>query len=754
MGLIKSQSEYDHERKAYIVRFPTDLPVENVYALLRVLNTTLPCQVMDTLVSRPSLVFEAWASGQGITFRLQVPWPYAVQVTSQIRHQIPGTVIEDDTTRPRKAWSYVDEIGISNKSRTLNVSNPSVIATDILSALAQALTGEETAVLQWVFAPAGYENKPSTEAPVLSTRHGVLSGLIGQQASREEIEDRRRKLDHERYLVVGRIAAKASTPARAKYLVDGLFKSLKSANSLATSFVARVPTGDIDDHCDAVNNAKTPWRFPAVLNVMELAAVAGFPLGSQSVPGLPKMQGRQFYATEEVARIGRVLGKSNYANSGRPIAQGYDQAILHSHIAGKSGTGKSVLLANSTAQDMAKGFGVVVIDASNSNSPETLFNRALNYVPRERLSDVVVMDVSNTRERPVGFNILDQGNPHMVVDQFSALIQQLYPDSKGVWTRELIHHGLYALIEYGNATLIDLLPLIRPRTPEETVWARSVVRSIKDRQIKFFMDDWFELKDEERRVRSQPLYDRLWQLSSRPEIYNILGQSKSGFNIRDVLLGNQILFINLAGLPEDTAGLLGTLIFQALWTEAQNLTPDKANFVYLDELQQMTKIDVGLHDILARGRKHKFTLTTSTQFLADSKQVDDATRSAILNNTGTKVLFESSGSEAKMWLKAVGTTHVTETDITGLQKYDAIAWIANEKGTGAPVTFTALEPFKSLGTAELAVKLSATKHGTPLDAVHRDIDQRRTARVDDTQKHPAMGRRKLNDDQQDAKVST
>ncbi|WP_160665203.1 type IV secretory system conjugative DNA transfer family protein [Pseudarthrobacter sp. ATCC 49987] len=406
-------------------------------------------------------------------------------------------------------------------------------------------------------------------------------------------------------------------------------------------------------------------------------------------------------------------------------------------------TGKSVLLANSAAQDMAKGYGVVIIDASNSNSPETLFNRALNYVPFERLDDVVILNVSESVDNPVGFNILDQGNAHMVVDQVSALFQQLYPDSKGVWTRELIHHGLYSLIEYGNATLIDLLPLLRPRTPEEVTWARSVVNSVKDRQIKFFMEDWMNLKEEERRMRSQPLYDRLWQLNSRPEIHNILGQSQSGFNIKDVLLGNKILLVNLAGLPEDTAGLLGTLLFQALWTEAQNLTPDRNNFVYLDELQQMTKIDVGLDDILARGRKHKFTLTTSTQFMDDSDKIDKNTRSAILNNTGTKVLFESTAKEARMWLNSIGSSHVTETDITALKKYDAIAWIANERGTGDPVTFTALAPFPSTGTADRAVHLSAIKHGTPIAKVHQDIDNRRRARVDETKRHPHMGRRRV-----------
>ncbi|MEW1950671.1 type IV secretory system conjugative DNA transfer family protein [Pseudarthrobacter sp902506025] len=746
MGLFKSQSDYDKERKTYIVRFPGELPVDAVQAMFRVIHTTLPLGSFTFIMGRPSLVLEAWALNGSMEFRLLVPWQYAEQVTSQIRHQIPGSVIEDDVTRPRKAWTYVEEITLSDSTRTLNVNTPEVISKDILTNLAHALGDGESAVLQWVIAPAGLIRKPSTEHPVTSTRHGIVSEMLGQTASREEVEDRRKKLDYDCYEVIARVAAQAKTEARAKFLTGGIFKGLKTANSQSTWFLTKKPVGDIDVQRDTVNSASTPWRLPSLLNVPELAAVAGFPLGDVSMPGLARSQARQFYATEEIARVGLVFGTSNHSSQkGRRIAQGYgEKEVLHMHIGGKPGTGKSVTLGNSAAQNMANGYGVVGIDASNSNSPETFFNRTLNYIPFERLDDVIIVNVSDMN--PVGFNPLDQGNAHKVVDQISAMFQQLYPDSKGVWTRELIHHGLYALIEYGNATLIDLLPLLRPRTPEEVTWARSVVSSVKDRQIKYFMDDWMNLKEEERRVRSQPLYDRLWQLNSRPEIYNILGQTKSGFNIKDVLLGNKILLINLAGLPEDTSALLASLFFQALWTEAQNLTPDKYNFIYLDEAQQMTKSNVPFDDVLSQARKHKFILTTSTQYMDDSDRIDRNTRSAILNNTGTKVLFESTAKEARMWLNSIGSSHVTETDITGLKKYDAIAWIANERGTGDPVTFTALAPFPSLGTADRAMHLSGIKHGTPIAKVHEDIDNRRRARVDETHRHPNMGRRKKTSD--------
>ena len=739
MGLIKWQHEHDRERVAYRVLFPNPLPLENVQALLHALSTSLHRGLFDDFTRRQTIVFEAWASGTGINYRLLIPWKVADQITSEFRHLVPGTILAEDDTRPRLAWDDVAEISLSDKTRTINASAPYTVATDMLSAMAQALHDKETALIQWVLAPANPSTPPPRNAPVTSTRNGWMSLVLNQTASSEEVEDRRKKLEQPCYQLVGRLAARAKTQARATHIVDGLYKSLKTANG--TAYFRASKGGNIDLLRDRVNFATTPYVMPVVLNVPEVCAILGLPLGSPSVPGLPRTQGRPLYATEEVPRQGRHLGMSNFdTNTKRPVAMSYDEPV-HTYVGGKTGHGKTVLLANSAAQDMERGYGVVIIDASDSKSDQTLFNTALNYVPRERLQDVIIMDIADGADRPVGLNLLDQGDPERVVSQLSSLMEQLYPDSKGVWTPALIFHGMKALIEYGDAAIIDLLPLLRPR-PEELAWVRSVIRSIKDKHIRAFMDDWMGLKEEERQKRSQPLYDRLWQLNNRPEFHNIFGQSKSAFDLRDVLENNKILFINLAGLPQDTAGLIGTSVFQKLWEQAQRTTPKKPNFIYLDEVQQMTKINVGLDDIMARGRKHKFFLTTATQYLKHSK-VSEETRVAIVNNTGTKILFTSGAEEAKFWLPEFGGRLITEAEITGLRKFDAIARIATEHGPGDPVTFTAAPPFKPQGTAEWARKVSDATYGTPVEEVEKQIEARRRTAPEESEQRPAMGRRKI-----------
>ncbi len=62
---------------------------------------------------------------------------------------------------------------------------------------------------------------------------------------------------------------------------------------------------------------------------------------------------------------------------------------------------------------------------------------------------------------------------------------------------------------------------------------------------------------------------------------------------------------------------------------------------------------------------------------------------------------------------------------------------------------TLKKPVYSLGSVSVdghsdrAVHLSGIKHGTPIAMVHEDIGTRRRARVDETKRHPHMGRRKV-----------
>lgn len=730
---VRSQKARDAERKTYIVAFPSVLEEDRVHAWLRSLSGSIQSG-RDRIISVPTIVFEVWATPRGIHHRLRVPWQEADYIVSQLRSLVPGISVTPDESRPTPAWTYGIELGESSPLRQLRIVSTKDLSASILASM-QALGGDESLVYQWVLTPALHQAMPSRDNTPMASSVSLGRMLAGQiQASSDEIDDRRRKLSEANFQAVGRIAATANTFKRAEHIVLSVERSLAATRSSSNRITRRRVRASTFPH--KVNTSATPLLFPAQFALSELAAVVAWPIGQPFVAGLASGATRHLHATEDIPRIGRVLGHSNYPGAERPIALDYDHAVLHLFCGGSTGQGKSTLMANSFAQDVANGYGGIVIDASNSDSNESLFTRALNYVPHDRLDDVIVLDVDRSRYSPVGFNILDQGNPRIVVDQITDLFSHLYQDTKGVWTRELLFHGLYTLSERPGCAFTDLSTLVAPRTPDEIAWADQVKRGVKDGELKLFWQRWENFTQSDRDRYSQPLLNRAWQLIARPESRNIIGQSVSSFQMRDVLATNKILLVSLRGLPADTSSLLGTLIVNSLWTAAQTLTPDKPNFLYLDEFQLMTRLPMGLDDMLARARKHKLGVTLGTQYLED---LPGELKNAVINNARSRVIFQSSAKEARTWQNEFGKHYVDESDFMRIPKYEAIAQIATASGTATPVTLKALAPLPATGMAAQAVELSSAKYGRPIADVEAQMIARRTAEPTKPSKRPNIG---------------
>src|SRR2546426_1505921 len=78
---------------------------------------------------------------------------------------------------------------------------------------------------------------------------------------------------------------------------------------------------------------------------------------------------------------------------------------LHTYIVGKTGTGKSTLLATILRQDLAAGRGVGLIDPHGD-----LAERVLSLVPPERADQLLYFHPAD-REFPVNFNLLAATSP-------------------------------------------------------------------------------------------------------------------------------------------------------------------------------------------------------------------------------------------------------------------------------------------------------------------------------------------------------
>src|SRR5581483_1649744 len=93
------------------------------------------------------------------------------------------------------------------------------------------------------------------------------------------------------------------------------------------------------------NNAAAPWVWPQTLNVLELVGLLGWPLGDQSLPGIPRDQSRWLRPDPRIRPHRRVLGESTAPGEGRQLGLAIDDARQHLHVIGPTGVGKSTLLA-------------------------------------------------------------------------------------------------------------------------------------------------------------------------------------------------------------------------------------------------------------------------------------------------------------------------------------------------------------------------------------------------------------------------
>ena len=350
------------------------------------------------------------------------------------------------------------------------------------------------------------------------------------------------------------------------------------------------------------------------------------------------------------------------------------------------------------AQDIMRGAPVIILENKASLD---LFGAALDYIPRERIEDVVILDVADTT-RPPGFNIL-QGNPYVVASDLQDLFASLYSDrGKGVRLPEALYHGLLTLKASSAATkpmtFVDLVPLFVPMGRDETYFSTELTRGVPDPHIRNFWQQIENRKREQRDVFFAPVMERIWQLNARAPIRNIIGQSQISFDIAQIIREKKIFLANFSGLGDDTAELLITLIFNAIWNAARSgaCDPNSPTFLYADEAYKYMKLPISIADMFAQARSYGLSLNMATQ---DINRLPNDVRSAILSNARSKILFRPGPEDAQIFSRVFGNK-VSEQDLLNLGQHEIIGQFATDQGISEPFTAVTMPPIPKLGNAE------------------------------------------------------
>ncbi len=610
------------------LRWPRDVEVERLLAVSALLATS----------GDAPLVIETVGHAGGVEHRLGLPARRAVSVVEQLQDALPGLGLQTlDARRPIDA-SRALELRLSTPTRSLHRQQAELVSRALLTALALTRRGEEL-VLQWQLLmslpPASVgsteraEPSPTSVADVLLGRRGRLDAEARQAL--------RAKRELPVWRALGRVAVRAGSPAREQALLRELIAALRLAEAPGVRLFARRCS---PERLDRVGRS---WSAPLRLNTAELVVVAGWPVGTTAGLPVERSRSRLLPPSKAIPARGRVIGTATFPGDERSLALSTSDGLRHLHVLGPTGTGKSTLLLNAIALDVAAGWGVVVIEPKGD-----LINDVLARIPDDRLADVVLLDPSDAQQ-PVGLNPLaaERRPPELVADQLLGMFRSLYESSWGPRTNDILGASLLTLARTPRMTLCALPTLLG--NPH---FRHRVVAGLNDPlALEPFWATYEAWSEAERAAAIAPVMNKVRPFLMRPQLRAILGQSRPRFELTDVFSQRRILLVNLAkgAIGSEAAALLGSLILAQLWAAALNRATVAAErrrpvFVYIDEFQDYLHLPTNLGEALAQARSLAVGFVLAHQSLS---QLDTSTRSAVLANARSRVCFQLAAEDAR-----------------------------------------------------------------------------------------------------------
>ncbi len=335
----------------------------------------------------------------------------------------------------------------------------------------------------------------------------------------------------------------------------------------------------------------------------------------------------------------------------------------HMYVIGKTGMGKSTLLENMAIQDIRNGEGLTFIDPHGGTA-----DKLLEYIPEHRIKDVVYFAPFDL-DRPIAFNVMEDvgyDKRHLVVSGLMATFKKIWEDAWSARMEYILTNTLLALLEYPDATLLGV-----NRMYNDKGYRKKVVENVKDPVVKDFWTKEFANYGERYTQEATPaIQNKIGQFTGNPLIRNIIGQSNSSFDIREMMDNRKILIINLSkGLVGETnmrllGSMLTTRIFLAAMSRAE-FTQEKLHslpnfYVYVDEFQNFANETFA--EILSEARKYNLNLIIAHQYI---EQMEEEVRDAVFGNVGTTVTFRVGPFDAEV-LETVFTPEFLAPDIVNL----------------------------------------------------------------------------------------
>ena len=457
-----------------------------------------------------------------------------------------------------------------------------------------------------------------------------------------------------------------------------------------------------------------------VLNISEIASLYHLPteqlskihnlswtkaIFSEPPENLPIAQGLGDEEKQEINFFANTEFKNKLTNFG---IKKKDRR-KHTYIIGKTGAGKSTLIANMVINDIRNNEGVAVIDPHGD-----LTEIILDYIPANRINDIIYLDPSNSSSSSFHLNPLEVGGTQkeLIASGIVSIFKKLYGNSWGPRLEYILRNTILTLLEIPDSTFLEVPALLTNKSYRD-----KVVAQINDPVLKNYWVNEFETMTPRLMSESiSPILNKVGQFISSNTVRNIIGTPKSTIDLEQIMNDGKILLLNLSQgkLGEDNSSLLGAMIITKLQLAAMNrvdLAEEKRKdfYLYVDEFQNFATSS--FIKILSEARKYRLNLIMANQYMA---QVPEDVRAAIFGNIGSLISFIVGAQDAFYLAKELGE-RFKEEDLLALGNYQILTKLSIDSITCPPFLAKTLPlPTSKNQNREKVIRVSKERYSKPI----------------------------------------
>lgn len=413
-----------------------------------------------------------------------------------------------------------------------------------------------------------------------------------------------------------------------------------------------------------------------------------------------------------------LFAKTNFRGQERAFGIKTDDRRRHMYIIGKTGMGKTNLLENMVIQDIQEGHGVAYIDPHGDTA-----EKLISAIPAHRINDVIYFNPAD-QDFPIALNVMekvDEKYRHLIASGLIAVFKKLWADSWGPRLEYILRNAILALLEYPGSTLLGVMRILVDKK-----YRQRVIDKVTDPVIKsFWTEEFTKWNDRVLQEVVSPIQNKVGQFLTSSLIRNIVGQTQSAFDLRDVMDSQKILIMNLSKgrIGEDISGLLGAMMISKIQLAAMERvnTPEserKDFYLYVDEFQNFATESFA--NILSEARKYRLNLILANQYIL---QLEEEVQNAIFGNVGTIISFRVGATDAEFLEKEFEPVFM-QNDIVNLPKYNVYLKLMIDGIAGDAFSATTLPPIPILNAVEkeeMVIKISRERYASSRAEVEEKI---------------------------------